>query len=482
MLAAILPNRPDLLEEAQRQINDGHLPDRTLANIYAFLERYADVTGGSLPTRDALGEALRRRKLDAGTIAHYQEVFDLLVERQVDDGAFRWSVEQLRELAAERATGEALTQAMEILTRGAEDDRGNQLLGHAAAWEQLLSRHAEIERDLSMQDAPEGDMRGEGKDILADYAKRKDARLRGHSTGIEFGIPTLDAKIGGINRGDLALIVGYTSEGKTGLCVQLAWNACVMQGKNVVFLTTETPREQVRRRLISRHSMHPLFEYPDGLNSKDIKDGTLDDAGERMLTRVTDDFDRNPGHGRCYIVQVPRAAGMGYVEAKLTRLNRMFEVDLALMDYFALLKPDRRRNSDREELGSIIKEAKQICTTFNGGMGVPMVSPWQVNRTARMEAERTGYYTSSALSETSEASNTPDILVSLLAPMDNDKRHVRVRLQAMKHRDGERANSILSDLDYATSCFTEDGGNGAARPPGRGPSPTVDPYRALLGD
>ena len=44
---------------------------------------------------------------------------------------------------------------------------------------------------------------------------------------------------GGIGRGELVLIVGYTSDGKTSCCVQLAWSAAVEQKKNVVFLTAD---------------------------------------------------------------------------------------------------------------------------------------------------------------------------------------------------------------------------------------------------
>lgn len=454
LLAAIIPDRRDLLDIALRHLSAEHFPDRVLANLYTLLERYAEVTGAIL-TRTALGDLLTSSRADAGTIASYQETYDELHQRQADEAAFRWALEQIRELAAQRATGQALTQAMEILTRGAEGERGQSLQGHSDARTHLLARFAEIDRDLSMQDAPEGDMRTEGADILADYATRKAARVGGRALGVSFGIPALDTKIDGLQPGELVLIVGYTSDGKTSLCSQLAWSAAVQQGRNVLFLTTETPRGQVRRRMIARHSCLPAFGIPGGgLNSRDIKNGTLSPAGEAKLAEVVCDFGANPGYGRVFICQVPRGASFSYVESKAARVARLMSVDLVIMDYLALLRPDRKRTTDREELSGTLKAAKQFAVTFNDGLGVPFVSPWQVSRTARAEAERLGMYTPSALSETAEASNSSDQIISLLAPMDNDSRITRVKAQVMKNRDGERCAGVEIQVDYATCRFS----------------------------
>lgn len=458
VLAAIIPGRRDLLDRALKHLSPDHFADRVLANLFTMCERYSEVTGAVL-TRAALADLLSASRVDAGTIAAYQETFDELHDKAVDEAAFRWSLEQVRELAADRATGEALTQSMEILTRGAEDDKGEKLKGHHDARTHALSRFAEIDRDLSMQDAPEGDMRTEGNDILADYAEREASRLSGQNQGILFGVGPLDTKLGGLHPGELALVVGYTSDGKTSLCVQLAWSAAVEQGKNVVFLTTETIRSQVRRRIIARHSCLSAFGLGDGINSRDIKDGTLSAEDKERFQEVVLDFNNNPGYGKVYICQVPRGATFGYIESKMTRIERQFPIDLGIMDYLALLRPERKRNSDREELSNTLKSAKQLAVTHNDGRGIPFVSPWQVSRTSRAEAERLGYFTLSALSETAETSNSADNIISLLAPLDNESRKAKVKAQLMKHRDGEKANSIELHVDYATCKFGGQQGN-----------------------
>ena len=93
---------------------------------------------------------------------------------------------------------------------------------------------------------------------------------------------------------------------------------------------------------------------------------------------------------------------------------------------------------------------------------MPFVSPWQVSRSARREAEKTGFYTADGLSETAEASNSADVIVTMLAPLDNERREAPLKMQVMKNRDGERASAIDVHVDYGTSRFFERGRGDAA--------------------
>lgn len=453
LIAGILPNRSDRLDRALRDLTPSQIPDLMLSNLFRLLEGYAEQVQGIL-TRDALVSMLQATRADAGTMAAYQETYDELQGRQVDDATFRWSLIQIRELAAERSTKLALTQGMQILTKGLDDTNGESLQGHQAARSHLLSSFADIDRDLSMQDAPEGDIRQEGKEILANYDAQEQARREGRGLGINFGVPALDAKLGGLHFGELTLLVGFTSDGKTSLCVQLAWSAAVEQGRNVVFFTTETIREQVRRRIIARHSCLPLFGLGDGINSRDIKDGTLNPEERHRFQRVVEDFNDNTGYGKIYVCQVPRGADMSYIESKVSRLSQQMDFDLCIVDYLALLKPERSRQTVREELSGILKGSKQMGTTAHNGRGIAVVSPWQVSRAARIEAERVGHYNLDATSETAETSNSSDNIISLLAPLDNEQRHCKIMAQLMKHRDGAKANAIELMVDYATNKFT----------------------------
>lgn len=454
LLAAIIPNRRDLLDKAMLHLSETHFPDLTYRNIFTMIRRVYEVNG-SVMTVDSLDDLLRKSNADPGKAAAYRETYEYLAQKEVNDSDFRWSLEQLRDLAADRATTDALVQGMEILNKGAVGEKGEDLKGHIDARTHILSQFAEIDRELSMQASPEGDMRVETDDILKLYF---DAKQNGGKRGLEFGIPTMDDKAGGLAPGELGLVVGYTGTGKSQYSVQFMHHNAVYEGKNVVYLTTETLRPAVRTRMVARHSMMPEFELPGGLNSRDLARGTLSSDEEMRLQDILVDIDRNPNYGKMYIVQLPSRATMSTIEARLISIQRKFNIELCIIDYLALLKSDRRRTSDREELSSIVKEAKQLATTFDDGRGLPVFSPWQVNRTSWAKAQDEGYYTLSSLAETAEASNTPDQIVSLLEPVNTEDRKIQMKAQVLKNRNGGVANNIQLYLDRATSFFSEESG------------------------
>ncbi len=438
------------LDIALRRLQPAHFTDPVQRNLFTMCEQYLDVAGGVL-TRQALADAVRTQP--AGTAQMYQSYYDLLAASQPTADQFKWSVEQLRDLAAERMTGEALASAMEVLTRGAKDGKQD-IRGHSDARAWLLRRMAEIDRELHMQDAPEGNMRSEQSQILEDYARRRKSIKRG-VTGIATGIAPLDSTLGGgFQPGELGLIAGFTTVGKSSFCAHIAWHACTKQHANVVIFTSETLRPQVRIKILARHSC----EWGEGLNTRDIKAATLSPEDQLRFEQVTADFTSNPDYGICWISQVPRGATMEVVEAKLARLSQQFPVQLVIIDYLALLRADRKRTQTREELADTIKDAKLMAAGYGNGDGVPVLSPWQIKRDAQETAKGTKYYTLSDLSETAEASNTADVIITLME-MEERKRTTELKAQVLKNRDGPQHDNVSLLIDYATCEFKEKPGS-----------------------
>lgn len=456
VFSAVIPDRKDLLDTILLRLSPEVFSEQLHKNFFSLLEHYSTVAGGVL-SRGALEEMLSAAA-DPGKVELYLETYDLYAETRVDESDFAWSVEQLRELTADRSTKEVLADAMEIVSKGKEVSRGLVLEGHEDARSYAMEQFSLIDRDLMQAESPEGDMRQERIDILSDYAEKKRRRLEGKQEGINFGITELDSILGGLQRGELALAVAYTSDGKSSLCVQLAWHAAVKQGKNVVFFTTETVQEVIRRKIVARHSKEPQFGLPDGLNTRDLKAGTLNDVEEVRLQEVVLDLEQNPAYGKIYIVQVPREASVTTIEQRLSRLQRQFQVDLCIVDYLAQFRAAERIDSYRERLTSILKDAKRMAVTFNNGQGVPFISPWQINRQWYDVAQTQGLYTKQSLAETSEAERSPDVIVSLLGPNDNTDRVRELKGQILKNRDGETTNSLRIEVDYATSTFASKGG------------------------
>jgi replicative DNA helicase len=460
-LSCILPRngdsgRKDLLELALHQLAPEHFADPQQGTVFLMMERFLENTGLVLP-QSAVGDFFRNDL--PGTALQYEEYYAALVAFQADPAMFGHHASQLRELAAQRMTGQALAGAMEILQRGAEQDK-EWVQGHEAAREHALAKFAAVERSLRLQEAPEGDMRVEAMDIIADFNSRAEASRRGHGV-IHTGITELDDALGGgIQRSELVLIAAASSIGKSTICADWAWRTVVEQGKNVVIFTSETNRIQFRFKIIARHSRSVTYpewvqRFPNGLDTRDLRGGTLPREQYPYLQATVKNFADKPEHGRCYIAQVARGATMGTLEARLARISRMFPVDLVIIDYLMLLRSDRKRQSRREELSEIVIAAKEMATAYMDGQGVPVISPWQMNRDGiKTAAQQRGYYVTEDLSETAEAANTPDIILGLMPDGDDTSkgRKTPLKLGTVKVRDGVRLRSqIPLTVDYATS-------------------------------
>lgn len=462
-LAGIVPDRKDNLLYAIQHLEPEHFPNAVQQGIWKAIERYYDIAGGVLPKKTLADLLGRSKTMDASTALLYEQTYEGIENLAVTDHDFRYSIDALKQQRAHQLTGEALTTAFEILERGAEVGKET-LKGDLDARKFFREQDSTIERMSNVEVAPEGDMRHEGSDVLTEYFDRKNGKTE---QGVQTGIKSLDKLTGGFDRGELSLICAYTNQGKTQLCCQIAWHAAVMQGKNVFFATSETVRVAVRRRLVARHSRLPQFGLTRGLNANDIKNGTLAPEEEKALKMVVDDLDHNPNYGMIYLSQIPSGATMSYWQARMNRQGSMWQIDLSVMDYFALLKSDRKRNSEREEFNEILKDAKVFSQSFNEGKGVPLVSPWQLKQEAYKAAQLTGAYGLASLSDTSEAEKSPDLIATLLAMPEQPN---QLSLQLLKVRDGEVPNyafQLETDFRNAylgdkkqTSSFTAKGSFG----------------------
>lgn len=457
VLSAILAFRDKrntkVLDYAIARVNETHFVDPVQKLLFTLCVRYADQTHGILP-RSALEDFLRNK--EPGKAPMYVSYYDALTKTVPSLPGFKHSIEQLRELSAERATGEALAEGMEILRHGLRNEKGVEFRGHEDARAVVLAAFADVERGFDAGSSPEGDIGKEAYDVRSDYAKSRELRLSGMSPGIGTGITQLDNVLGGgPQNGELAFVVGYTSAGKTGWCINWAWDAAVRQGKQVVYFTTETLRGNIRRKMVARHSRLEKFGSERGLNSNDIRQGTLSESDYRLFQAVLEDWE-NPSYGNRYIVQVPRGATISVLESRLASISRQFMPDIVFVDYLQLLKPERAKRDRREELSPIIQDAKQVAATFHNGRGVPFVSPWQISREGRKEAKTRGCYQLTDLSETAEAERTPDVIISLLEPDNDDSKGRRVPLQLdlLKARDNARNERLEVTADFANSYYT----------------------------
>jgi RecA/RadA recombinase len=465
VLARVIQTRdPAALDMALRRVSPEHFSDSAQATMLELLDRYSTQTGeviGGDELRD-----LASRGNDVGRSARLVQCYDeaaALGGGQVRHDQFVFGLDELRRRRARERTRQAVATAAEIMRADGARIGRDHLVGDEDAREWLLSQLAHIDAEQNRHDAPEGDVLREGADVMAEYADAKGLREQGRAPGVLTGLAGLDRVLGSIDAGELGLVIGWTSDGKTTFCVNLAWHAAVMQRKNVFFATTETLRPTVRRRLYCRHSAQPEFGMAEPLDSAEVKRATLSIEHEQVLRAVSEDLTegvRDGRYGALHVAQVPKGANITQLEGQIRRYHGRTPIDLLIIDYLGLLAPERRRREARDELTETLKSAKNMAATFGDGEGIATISPWQVSRNARAEAERSGRYSLASLSDTAEAEKSSDVILGLFRRSPEGghyPRHDDVTLQVLKNRDGTRADDISARVDYASCTFTDAG-------------------------
>jgi len=468
VLAAVIAGRSlRALEVAGARIDDlEYFTDKRQRTLFQLLVKYAGDNNGII-TRDALSDLLR--DLPPGTAQMFTETYDALAKTVPEEHQFRHSLHQLRELAAARRTGEGLAAGIAILNPrpGAEvrDLRtGDILAGHEAARAWVMEAFSLAERATG-EPTPEGDINEEGDGVLEEYARVRDLRRAGRAPGVGLGIQAVDDYLGGLLSGEMAIIVAATGAGKSSLCIQAAWHNAVMEHKNVVIFTTEQLRNALRAKIVARHSKMPQFGLPRGIDDADIRGGRLNDKGESDLAWVLSDL-KTGDYGRINVVQLPEVATVPAMAARYAVIRRQYPVDLVVADYLQLFThvTTSRETRANENQAAIVKAAAAWCRSVDGGAGVPFITPWQVNGDGAASMRNNGRISLELhMSESKEAAKTPGRVLALLNQEDDTSggRRAPRTLHVLKNRAGPGGAVFQLDVDYATSCFTDRGTDGA---------------------
>lgn len=446
-LAAILPDNKARLFYLQEHVEADYFTG-AYQDLWKIIDRIAVITGGEVASEPAIRKSLDRiLDFPIERRAAVEEVLHNAVNHApVSESDFKSSVSFLEEDYKKNVLGEGLSDALEVLTHGVRNKDGL-TFGVDPAVESLRLTLAEIER-VSYGAMPEGNVFEEKADILREL-QESDVMDR-----ILTGIRPLDElTFGGAGAGELWLIAAYAGVGKTFFCTNLAYYFAMIEKKNVVYLTAETLRTQVRRRVLVRHSHHPKFGIPNGLSSAALKKHTpenpiLTPQQVEQWMRVIDDFSENKDRGILNIAQIPMGAKVSTVHAKLNKINNICPVDVVIVDSLDLLAPEVRRGNIREELNDILAQAKHLATSFDNGRGTRIISPWQTSRDSWKEAKQNGRYTKSCLAETAEAERKADLILALL---EDPSSEFKLKGQTLKFRDATPRDFEVN-IDY-DRCF-----------------------------
>ncbi|CAM2175551.1 Replicative DNA helicase DnaB [Burkholderia latens] len=184
-------------------------------------------------------------------------------------------------------------------------------------------------------------------------------------TGIPTGFTDLDARTTGMQPGELWIIGGRPSMGKTSLAMNIAENAARLSEKPAMVVSLEMPNEQLGVRLVASAGR---------LNQHRFRIGKISDDEWPRVTHAVTQLSSTPIYLLEESMLTPSA-----LRTHLRRAQREVggEFGLIVVDYLQLMYSDRAGNEVRAvEVAEISRALKNIATDFK----VPVLALSQLNR------------------------------------------------------------------------------------------------------
>jgi len=182
-------------------------------------------------------------------------------------------------------------------------------------------------------------------------------------TGIPTGFSDVDNETSGLQKGDLIIIAGRPSMGKTSFAMNIAEYVAVEKKLPVAIFSMEMPGEQLAMRMLSSLGQ---------INSNKVRTGRLTDEDWPRLTSAVSILDNAP-------IFIDDSAGLNTLDlqSRARRLKRENpELGLIVIDYLQLMNSPDSNENRATEISGITRALKILAKELN----LPVVALSQLNR------------------------------------------------------------------------------------------------------
>lgn len=200
------------------------------------------------------------------------------------------------------------------------------------------------------------------KKLVVEANTRLESRYhnKGKLTGIPYGLDDLDKATNGLHRGDLVVIAGRPSMGKSALATNIAENVCI-SGKSVALFSLEMGKDQLVDRMISSIGK---------INFGNIRSGNFQENDFSKIMAACSVFHQFKFH-----VDDTPAISLSDMKAKSRKIKLESGLDVIIVDYLQLMGTKSKENRV-QAIGEISRGLKQMAKELD----VTVVALSQLNR------------------------------------------------------------------------------------------------------
>lgn len=181
-------------------------------------------------------------------------------------------------------------------------------------------------------------------------------------TGVASGFIDLDKITAGFHPGELIVIAGRPSMGKTAFTLNLAAYASIEEKIPTAFFSLEMSAEQLFNRLIGAYAE---------INLSGLRSGFIHSDDYAKIAQAAGHLAESP-----MFIDETASLSIGDLRNKARRLVHQYGVKMIIIDYLQLMSAHARFESKAVEVGEISKGLKSIARELS----VPVIALSQLNR------------------------------------------------------------------------------------------------------
>ena len=211
------------------------------------------------------------------------------------------------------------------------------------------------------------------KPLLTKVINRIDElfQTKGALTGLSTGFREIDEMTQGLQPGDMIVIAGRPSMGKTSFATNIAENAVISGDKPVLIFSMEMPADSLVLRMLS--SLAPIDQTK-------IRSGQLDDDDWPRLTSAVTLLNDRP-----LLVDDTAALSPNEIRSRARRVAREYgDLGLIVVDYIQLMRVTAAAENRATEISEISRSLKSIAREFE----CPLIAISQLNRSLEQRPDK----------------------------------------------------------------------------------------------
>ena len=210
------------------------------------------------------------------------------------------------------------------------------------------------------------------KQILPATVDRIDLlhQSEGSITGISTGYNEFDKMTAGLQGGDLIIIAGRPSMGKTTLAINIAENAAIGAKVPTAIFSMEMPSEQLAFRMISSLGR---------VDQTHLRTGNFPDEDWSRINTAVQLMSDAP-----IFIDDTAALSPTEVRARARRLKREHDLGLIVLDYLQLMQVHGSSENRATEISEISRSLKALAKELS----VPIIALSQLNRSVEQRTDK----------------------------------------------------------------------------------------------